>query len=232
MNNYDRVLEATADTYQASILENPIFYVLANGLMTKQHYIAYLKETYHLVRHTSKALAMVGAHLPDERRALRGWFFHQSVDEHNHDLFCVEDLKAIDEDPDIILDGQMMAGAWGMVTQNYYMACYGNPAAILGVATATEGLGADLASKFADLIEQKYDYPREATSFLRSHGISDQGHIEEAMNALNNLVEDERELEEIIFARRMTLKFYGQMFEDVLSVDQVQLPETYTALAA
>lgn len=221
MENFDRVIAATGEIYQKSIVENQIFKAIAGGKITRKHYVAYLKETYHLVRHTSRALALVGARLPDHRRELRGWFFHQSVDEHNHDLFCVNDLRAIGEDPDVVLDGLMMPGAWGMVTQIYFMAAHGNPAATLGVATATEGLGADLASTFADVLEQQYGYPMDGTTFLRSHGISDEKHIEEARRAVNTMVEGERELEEIIFARGMTLKYYGQLFDDVLSADPV-----------
>jgi hypothetical protein len=124
--NFERIMQATKDDYELHILNNPLLGVLINGQMTRTHYIAYLRETYHLVRHTSKALALVGSHLPDERRDLRGWFFHQSVDEHNHDLFCIEDLKALGEDPDKILSVPMRDGAWGLVCQNYYMAAFGN----------------------------------------------------------------------------------------------------------
>lgn len=231
MDAFERVLEATRPVYDNAIGANPIFPALLGGQITRNHYIAYLKETYHLVRHTSRALALVGARLPDHRRELRGWFFHQSVDEHNHDLFCINDLKALGEDPDVILDGMMMPGAWGMVTQIYYMAAFGNPAATLGVAMATEGLGADLATRFAELLERQYGYPLEATSFLRSHGISDEKHIQEARRAVNTMVEGQRELEEIIFAREMTLKYYGQLFEDVLSVAPLDVPQSQSRVA-
>jgi pyrroloquinoline quinone (PQQ) biosynthesis protein C len=222
MTRYDQLLADTQDEYDHSIKQNPIFAVVTSGKMTRNHYITYLKETYHLVKHTSRALAQVGARLPDHRRELRTWFFTQSLDENNHDLFCVNDLRALGEDPDRILaDGMMMPGAWGMVTQIYYMAGYGNPAATLGVATATEGLGADLATHFATVIERTYGIPADATTFLRSHGISDESHIEEARRAVNTMVEDEAEYRQIVFARKMTLKYYGRLFEDVLSVDPV-----------
>lgn len=231
MTNYELVIQQTQKVYEDKILRHPIFYVVANGLMTRKHYIAYLKETYHLVRHTSKALALVGANLPDDRRGLRGWFFTQSLDEHNHDLFCVKDLTALGENPDKVLDGTMMSGAWGLVAQNYYMAAYGNPVAIVGVATGTEGLGADLATSFADMIVEKYGIPRNATTFLRTHGQSDVGHVAEAKRALNEYVTSESDLRDIVFAREMTLRYYSQLFTDVLSVDPVALPSEIPAVS-
>jgi len=62
MDNFDTVLNATKDDYENYILSNPLLEVLASGRMTRIHYIGYLRETYHLVRHTSKALALVGSH--------------------------------------------------------------------------------------------------------------------------------------------------------------------------
>ena len=224
MTNYEFVMKETQNVYNDVILRHPIFYVLSHGLMTRRHYVAYLKETYHLVRHTSKALALVGANLADDRRDLRGWFFAQSLDEHNHDLFCVKDLNALGEDPSKVLDGQMMPGAWGLVAQNYYMAAYGNPVGIVGVATGTEALGADLATTFAQLLVDKYGIPRNATTFLRTHGQSDVGHVAEAKRALNDFVHSESDLRDIVFAREMTLRYYGQLFSDVLSVDPVAVP--------
>jgi len=217
MTNYERLLAATEDTYRREILENPVFERVLSGAMTRQNYIAYLRETYHLVKHTSKALAMVGARLPHERRALRGWFFHQSVDEHNHDLFCVDDLKALGEDPEQVLCGRMGKGAWGLVCHIYFLAAFDNPAALLGVASATEGLGADVGAQFEVIIREKYGYPMEATTFLRSHGISDQKHVADAIKAINELVVSDAELEDLIFARRMTLKYYGEMLRETVT---------------
>jgi len=64
--NFERIMQATKDDYELHILNNPLLGVLINGQMTRTHYIAYLRETYHLVRHTSKARP---------RLALRDSFF-------------------------------------------------------------------------------------------------------------------------------------------------------------
>lgn len=216
MTNFEKLIKATEETYNREILQNPVFETVLSGKMTREQYIAYLRETFHLVKHTSKALAMVGARLAHHRRELRGWFFHQSVDEHNHDLFCIDDLRALGEDPDKILAGRMGQGTWGLVAHIYFLAAFDNPAAILGVASATEGLGADVGAKYEVIIREKYGYPMDTTTFLRSHGISDQKHVADAIRAINNFVESDEELDDLIHARDMTLKYYGEMLRSTL----------------
>lgn len=213
MSILEKITAATADDYASMILNNDLFALVRSGKMTPTHYVAYLQQTYHLVRHTPRMLSLGGARLPDERRELRNWFFDQVEEENGHDLFCIKDLQNLGFDAEKILSGSPERGAWGLVTQNYFMATYGNPVGILGVASATEGLGAELGSIFSNLLIEKYELNSNATTFLRSHGGFDARHLEEAGKALELI--HENELSEVIHARRMTLQFYGQMFLDV-----------------
>ncbi|MET1077115.1 MAG: iron-containing redox enzyme family protein [Pseudomonas sp.] len=222
MNNFTRVVEMTQSEYQHYIGSNALFKLVMSGGLQRQHYIAYLRETYHLVRHTSRALALGGARLRDEHRDLRNWFFEQVQEENGHDLFCIKDLRNLGENPDVILSGHPMSGAWGLVCQNYYLATYGNPAGILGVATATEGLGADFGPAFSKVLTEHYGYASNQITFIKSHAGFDIKHLEEAKRAVNELVQDEETLLDIAHARRMTLKFYNQLFMDVLAEPQVR----------
>lgn len=214
MNTYERIVEATKEEYSEFIENNALLKAVAGGQMTPNHYLAYLRETYHLVRHTPRMLALGGARLTDDRRQLRNWFLEQAIEENGHDLFCIKDIEHLGADPKVILNTQPGPGAWGLVTQNYFMATYGNPIGILGVATATEGLGADFGTRFADLMTKQYALPSNTSTFLRSHGGFDAKHLEEAVEALE-LIKSE-EIEEVILARRMTFRYYGQLFADVL----------------
>lgn len=230
MNTYEKIVEATKADYKQFVASNQLLEVVTSGAMQREHYFAYLRETYHLVRHTSRMLALGGARLPDNRRALRNWFFEQVLEENGHDLFCIKDLKNLGGDYEAILSGQPGPGAWGLITQNYYMATYGNPVGILGVATATEGLGADFGSMFADVMVGKYGFPSNAVTFLRSHGGFDVRHLKEAVDALELITEDE--VSDVIQARRMTFRYYGQLFSDVMSTPVSEIrPASVTAQA-
>lgn len=214
MNRYQQLVDATRIDYAEHILNNPLLQQLASGRVTRDHYARYLGETYHLVRHTSRTLALAAARLGDERRGLRSWFLAQAGEEHGHELFCLKDLRNLGLDPQQVIRHGPGPGAWGLFTQNYYMAGHGNPAGLLGVASATEGMGAELAGGLAQVLMEQYDLPAETLTFLRSHAGFDAAHLDEARRAIEDQVAEE-DYEDILHARRQTFRYYGQLFRDV-----------------
>lgn len=214
MNRYQQLVDATRIDYAEHILNNPLLQQLASGRVTRDHYARYLGETYHLVRHTSRTLALAAARLGDERRGLRNWFLTQAGEEHGHELFCLKDLRNLGLDPQQVIHHGPGPGAWGLVTQNYYMAGHGNPAGLLGVASATEGMGAELAGGLAQVLMEQYGLPAETLTFLRSHAGFDAAHLDEARRAIEDQAGEE-DYEDILHARRLTFRYYGQLFRDV-----------------
>ncbi|MEV5753112.1 iron-containing redox enzyme family protein [Actinoallomurus sp. NPDC052308] len=217
MSNFDELLTATEREFKSEIENNPLIELVLGGEMKREHYIGYLRETYHMVRHTSRMLSLAGARLGDDYRGLRDWFFEQAREENNHDLFCVKDLKNLGEDVDRVLSVPPMPGSWALVAQNYYMATYGSPLGILGVASLTEGLGAGLGKVVADTLKQQYGLERGQVTFIKSHAGLDARHIEDVKQAVDGLLVRDSDLDEVVQGRRMTIHYYGQMFRDVLS---------------
>ncbi|MEN2787955.1 TenA family transcriptional regulator [Sphingomonas qilianensis] len=217
MTQYDQVVAATSEEFGHYIGTHPMLLHLTGGSLTRGEYIAYLRETYHMVRHTPRMLALAGARCEDDRRGLRNWFIEQTEEENNHDLFCIKDLRNFGENPETVLAGQPLPGAWALVCQNYFMATYGNPAGILGVASITEGLGASTAGSMADLLTSHYGYGSDAVTFLRSHSGFDAKHLDETRRAINELVHSREDLNAVIQGRHMTIYYYAQMFNDCLA---------------
>ena len=216
MSNYERVLVATQTALQQHIIEHPILAHVEQGHTTREEYLSYLTETYHMVRHTPRMLALAAARLEDDQRGLRDWFLEQAEEEANHDIFCIKDIRHLGYEPAQILDRPPLPGSWGLVAQNYYMATYGRPEGILGVASLTEGLGASLAGRMADILNAKQDWPRNTTTFLRSHSGFDAQHLEDCKRAINALISSPEALHAVIQGRRMTIHLYAQMFTNVL----------------
>ena len=214
MDLFDRVQEATADDLRLHVLESPLLAIVASGGATRDQYAAYLRETYHLVRHTSRALARAASRLDDDRRDLRAWLLEQANEEHGHELFCLKDLRNLGLDAAAITARMPGAGAWGVITQNYFFADEGHPEALLGVASATEGMGAELAGGLATVLIERYGIPEVATTFLRSHAGFDRRHYEQVRDAINTMASAD-ELPWIVYGRRMTLVHFGALFREV-----------------
>jgi pyrroloquinoline quinone (PQQ) biosynthesis protein C len=101
---------------------NPIFARLAGGELTPFHYLAYLRETYHLVKHTPKYLAIAANRVAENDERLSAYFRNFCLEETGHELLCIRDIDALGEDVDRILSGDPSPGAWRIVTQCYFWA--------------------------------------------------------------------------------------------------------------
>ena len=197
---------------------NPIFARLSSGDITLFHYLAYLRETYHLVKHTPKYLMVAANRVAESDQRLAAYFRKFSVEETGHELLCIRDINALGENAELIISGNPNAGAWGIVTQCYFWAAQGNPVALLGDAFATEELGVARGTEVASLLEANYGIPRKATNFLRVHGNEDNQHLEAAARVIEWYAADRNHYADIDYATRMTYRYYGQLFTDVLEL--------------
>jgi hypothetical protein len=104
----------------------------------------------------------------DER--LSEYFRRFCAEETGHELLCIKDLDALGENVERVLSGDLNPGVFGMITQCYYWASHGDPAALLGDAFATEELGVARGLQAAKVVEATLDIPGEATNSSRSMG--------------------------------------------------------------
>lgn len=197
---------------------HPIFARLAAGEITRSHYLAYLRETYHLIKHTPKYLMIAADRVAKSDAWLADYFRKFAREETGHELLCIKDLHALGEDAEVILSGPANPGVWGMVTQNYFWASEGNPLALLGDAFATEEIGAASGLGVAKVLETNYGIPRQATNFLRVHGSEDEKHLEAAARAIERYAGNRHHYADIVYATRMTYRYYGEFFTDVLEL--------------
>jgi pyrroloquinoline quinone (PQQ) biosynthesis protein C len=217
MTNYSHVVDATRQDFDTHIKSHPFVALVSNGSMTVGHYIAYLRELYHYVRHTSRMLALAAGRISDDRPGLRRWFLEAAVEENGHEAFCVHDIRNLGEDPSIVLGSPPLPGAWALVAQEYYMATYGNPVGILGVASVAETLGAKRGGVMADWLVKKYGFDPKTVTFLRAHATLDQQHSDDVQKAVNECVTDIADVEAIVHGRRSMIFYYAQMFSDVIA---------------
>ena len=210
------VIEASEQHYKDAFDAHPLFAALQGGTFSRSAYLAYLRETFHLIRHTTSTFSRAVSHVPEEHRRFRGWLLDQAVDEHNHDLLCITDIEALGEKPSSFLSAHPRRGAWGLITQGYYLA-ENNPLALLGFLLTTEGLGAAYASRYADLLTSPlYGYESNQVTFLRAHGGFDVKHFEDVKNFMDDLHPDESLRDAILAVRRFTILYYAQMLRDAL----------------
>lgn len=216
MNLSAFVLEASEQEYRTAFDAHPVFVALQDGSFSRPAYLAYLRETFHLIRHTTSTFARAVSHVPESHRGFRGWLLDQAVDEHNHDLLCITDIEALGEQPAKFLSAHPKRGAWGLITQGYYLAEH-NPLALLGYLLTTEGIGDTYAAKYADILTGPlYGYKSNQVTFLRAHGGFDIKHFDDVKKFMDDLDADDNLRDAILATRRFTVLYYAQMLNDAL----------------
>ena len=215
-DRFGRLLGATQADFREALLEHPLAARLRQQRVTPQLYIAWLRETWHLVRHTPAIFRHAAARLPATRAALRDWMLEQADEESGHDRLCVADLRGLGVDVDAALGGRPGAGAWSLITQDWYYAAIGNPVGLLGASSLSEELGAQIAGPVLQALGGVAALPATAFSFLGAHGVVDRKHFEDARLAVNTLITDAED-DELLHARRMAIRHCAQLLDDLLA---------------
>jgi hypothetical protein len=215
MDLFGHIVAATQTNFERQLLEHPLSGALRSGRLQRGHYIAWLRESFHLTRHTPAIFKLAAARVAAARPDFRDWLLQQAEEESGHDQLCVADLRRLGTDTDTVLADSPGAGAWGLITQDYYFAGSGNPLGLLGTSSLSEQLGATVAWSANMALRGMLNLPTSALGFLTRHGIADRKHFDDAKQALQTFVKND-DVEQIIHARRMAIAHCAQLLTDVL----------------
>lgn len=220
MSAYQSIVRATQDRLNQKVLSHPLIVRVLGDKISRALYCAYLRETYHLVKHTPRFLAATAASLGCEHRELRSYFLTQALDEDGHDQMCLKDLREMGCEADATIESSGGAGASYLVSQAFYNASIGNPFGNLGLASLTEGLGAGIAATVSEKLINTHGYSRKQTTFLRSHSSFDIGHLADVEKAVNKTVVTPEDQRAVVTGRLRAIDGYSMLFDDVLAADQ------------
>jgi pyrroloquinoline quinone (PQQ) biosynthesis protein C len=213
MSFHEVLLKQSADA-RTGLLTAPIIQGCLRGEVSLPSYVAFLREAYHHVRHTVPLLKACKAALPERHAWLHGPLDEYIEEEHGHDLWILDDIRACGGDADAVREGLPGHAAEVMVAYAYDMIARRNPLGFFGMVHVLEGTSVSLALLAADQIQQSLALPDSAFSYLRSHGTLDQEHTAH-FAMLMNLIEDPRDQEDIVHAARAFFRLYGDVFRDL-----------------
>lgn len=216
---YDQLIEATA-AERAHLFAAPAIAACLQGEVTLTTYLAFLREAFHHVRHTTPLLMTVGSRLPERLEWLRRPVAEYIEEEIGHEEWILDDIAAAGGDVSATRASQPQMPAEVMVAYAYDQAWRRNPAGFFGMVFVLEGTSVALALHAADLIQQALGLPDAAFSYLRSHGTLDQEHTRHLAELVNRMTPEDQA--EVLHCARVFYKLYGDIFR--------ALPLTPTAL--
>ena len=207
---HDRLLADTGRE-RASLLGIPIIQQALAGSIARDDYIAFLTQAFHHVRHTVPLLMACGARLPARLEWLRTAVGEYIEEEMGHHEWILDDLVACGADREGVAHSQPSEATELMIAYAYDTIARGNPVGFFGMVLVLEGTSVALATRAAETIETSLGLPRNAFSYLRSHGDLDIEHIG-VYERLMNQLDDEDDRRAVIHAAKRFYKLYGDVF--------------------
>jgi pyrroloquinoline quinone (PQQ) biosynthesis protein C len=216
---YDHLIEATASERER-LFSAPAIAACLQGEVSLPTYLAFLREAFHHVRHTTPLLMSVGSRLPDRLDWLRKPIAEYIEEEIGHEEWILNDIAAAGGDVVATRASQPQLQAEVMVAFAYDLAQRKNPAGFFGMVFVLEGASVALALHAADLIQRALGLPDAAFSYLRSHGTLDQEHTRHLAELVNRM--DPADQAEVLRCARVFYQLYGDIFR------ALPLPKTDT----
>lgn len=206
---FQHLIDATA-AERAELRAAPAIVASLSGQATRTMYLAFLREAYHHVRHTTPLLMAVGARLPDRLAWLLRPVAEYIEEEIGHEEWILADIAAAGGDAEATRASRpgmaaeiMVAYAWDLVSRR-------DPAGFFGMVFVLEGTSVDLALGAADRLQASLGLPDAAFTYLRSHGTLDQAHTRHLAELLERMDADSQA--EVLRQARVFHKLYGDVF--------------------
>ena len=217
--------ELLAQTQQerAGLVSVPIIQSALGGHIARDDYIAFLGQAYHHVRHTVPLLMACGARLPARLEWLRVAIGQYIEEEMGHQEWILDDLAACGADRAQAAGSSPSMPTELMVSYAYDTIQRGNPVGFFGMVLVLEGTSVALATRAANSIQASLDLPRNAFSYLLSHGDLDIEHVG-FFESLMDRLDDAGDQQAVIHAARRFYVLYGDIFRTLRS-DGVRLAE-------
>ncbi|NRQ41902.1 iron-containing redox enzyme family protein [Rheinheimera sp. YQF-2] len=223
MNFYQSLLEATSEE-RNYLLSAPMIKRCFEGDFTLDHYVAFLLQAYHHVKHTVPLLMAVGAQLPEEKEWLREAVAEYIEEELGHQEWVLNDIAACGFDKEQARQSAPLFATEMMVSYAYDAIRRTNPLAFFGMVLVLEGTSINLAEQAASHIAGKLGLPRKAFSYLNSHGALDQEHIKFYENLMNN-ISSAQDQAVIVHAAKRFYRLYGDIFRSLEAPHGLQRQE-------
>jgi pyrroloquinoline quinone (PQQ) biosynthesis protein C len=222
MSFYDD-LRAATEAERNDFLAIPFLRDGVAGQLTRASYIAFLTQAYHHVKHTVPLLMACGARLPERLEWLRMAVAEYIEEEAGHQEWILNDIAACGADAEAVRRSVPALATELMVAYAYDSVQRISPVGLFGMVFVLEGTSVSLATRAAEALQTALKLPKQAFSYLLSHGSLDISHVD-FFEKLVNRLDDPQDRAAVVHCAKIVYRLYGDMFRS-LPHGQVAQPE-------
>ncbi|HWS73729.1 MAG TPA: iron-containing redox enzyme family protein [Quisquiliibacterium sp.] len=196
------------------LLAAPIIRQAMAGDVGLDSYVAFLTQAYHHVKHTVPLLMACGARLPERLEWLREAIAEYIEEETGHQEWILDDIAACGADAGAVRAGTPALPTELMVGYVYDRIARCNPVSFFGMVNVLEGTSIALATQAAGIIQDRLKLPKQAFSYLNSHGSLDIEHMKLFEGLMNRLDSDDDKAS-VVHTAKVVYRLYGDMFRSL-----------------
>ena len=183
---------------------------LARGDFSLCHYKGFLRETYHHAGLNPQIQAMCTMFLKGRPRKIIKKFYQHAISEIGHDLLALADLGSLGVDKESIVNSRPLASTIAYNAYPLYEIQFCNPLSYLGYLFHLEFMPTQGGSDYIKSLK-KVGVPDSALTFLEEHRSVDEQHNTFMKSYLEELIQNEKDLDDVIHATRNSCQLHGRM---------------------
>jgi hypothetical protein len=176
----------------------------------KNAYAMWLTQTFHMVNHSTRLVALAGACAPLDQNELHIRFVDHAKEERGHQRLCISDLAAIGHK---LEEFPCLSQAASLAQIQYYWVQHRAPSSLFGYILSLECLAVEFGPELYRRTSAAFG--KTAANFLKVHSEDDVDHTEKAFKLLNSFSSPEKSM--IQENLEISASLYRSMLQDIQS---------------
>lgn len=184
------------------------------GDISRETYVAYLTQAYHHVSQTVPLMQAAKARLDDSHAEFKAALDEYIAEETGHEAWILNDIRFCGAEPDEAGLGLPSPATRAMIEFAYAFIDRVNPMGFFGMVFVLEGTSVQLATQGAAAVQASLGLPRQAFTYLTSHGSLDVGHMAFFQKLMDRVTAPDDQAAIVEMARRIFVLF-ADMFRAI-----------------
>lgn len=201
--------------FETQLSRVPIVRRIESGAATVEDYRSLLCNLRQQVKEGARWITRAASNVTAEHADLRAEFIEHASEEQFDFRMLEDDYVAVGGDRTVIEGAAKNAGSEALSAFMFNQASRENPFDLLGAMYIIEGLGANKATRWMELIREHLDLEPDQVRFLTYHGGADEEHTEKMFEILRSELITWEIAESIVHTARVVGRLYALQLEEV-----------------
>ena len=201
--------------FEQQLARVPLVRRIESFQATEEDYRNLLYNLRQQVKEGARWITRAASNITSEHADLRAEFIEHADEEQLDFRMLDDDYVAFGGDRSHIEAGVKNPGSEALSAFMFNQANQENPFDLLGAMYIIEGLGANKASRWVDLLRDQLDLDETQTRFLTYHGGADEEHTEKMFAILRSDLITPEIAESLVHTARVVARLYALQLEEV-----------------